>query len=257
MTQTTTAHTLTLAPPADTTAANDLLSARLSAGRDARSIRPISFELSPQRHAAGSAIIRWGHTHVLCSASLEPKLPSHAEQNGWVSAEYSLLPGSTHTRAQRERKSVSGRTAEIQRLIGRSLRGALDLDRLEGHALTVDCDVLQADGGTRCASITGAYVAVAIALARFGYLPPHFAAMSFGLSAGAVLSDLCYEEDSRVEVDCNVVWSEAGLIEVQGTAERGVFAPAQLMEMLTRAQEASGYIFERQREALAAAGVKA
>jgi ribonuclease PH len=244
------ALTIDLSPPAD------LLAARRAQGRDERSVRPISFELSPQRHAAGSVIIRWGHTHVLCSASLEAKLPPHAEQNGWVSAEYSLLPGSTHTRVQRERKAVSGRTAEIQRLIGRSLRGALDLDRLEGHALTVDCDVIQADGGTRCASITGAYVAVAIALARFGYTPPHFAAMSFGLSAGEVLSDLCYEEDSRVEVDCNVVWSEAGLIEVQGTAERGVFNPSQLMEMLTRAQDASAYIFERQREALNAAGVR-
>ncbi len=235
----------------------DLLAARLAEGREARSLRPISFELAPQRYAAGSVVVRWGHTHVLCAASLEARLPTHAERNGWVSAEYSLLPGSTHTRAQRERKSVSGRTAEIQRLIGRSLRGALDLDRLEGHSLTVDCDVLQADGGTRCASITGAYVAVAIALARFGYLPPHFADMSFGLAGGEVLSDLCYEEDSRVDVDCNVVWSEAGLIEVQGTAERGAFTPAQLMEMLTRAQDSSDQIFERQRQALRAAGVMA
>ncbi|MBM4292774.1 MAG: ribonuclease PH [Deltaproteobacteria bacterium] len=235
----------------------ELLAARRAEGRDARALRPLSFELAPQRYAAGSVVVRWGHTHVLCAATLEERLPPHAERNGWVSAEYALLPGSTHTRAARERKAVSGRTAEIQRLIGRSLRGALDLDRLEGHALTVDCDVLQADGGTRCASITGAYVAVAIALARFGYLPPHFAALSFGLLGGEVLSDLCYEEDSRVDVDCNVVWSEAGLIEVQGTAERGAFTSAQLMEMLSRAEGASGYIFERQRHALRAAGVGA
>lgn len=224
-------------------------------GRTLIELRPISFELSPQKFAAGSVIIKWGDTHVICSASLEEGTPSFAQQPGWVSAEYSLLPGSTHTRARRERKSVGGRTAEIQRLIARSLRGAIDLSQLQDHTLTLDCDVLQADGGTRCAAITGSYVAASIALARVGYRPPHFAAVSFGLMEGHVISDLCYEEDSQVDVDCNVVWCESGLIEVQGTAERGTFTPAQLAEMLTRAEALSAPLFAAQREALERAGL--
>lgn len=218
-------------------------------------LRPISVTLSPQKFAAGSVIIKWGDTHVLCSASLEEGVPSFTDKLGWVGAEYSLLPGSTHTRARRERKSVGGRTAEIQRLIARSLRGALDLDQLQEHTLTLDCDVIQADGGTRCAAITGSYIAASIALARFGYRPPHFAAVSFGIMEGHVLTDLCYEEDSQVDVDCNVVWCESGLIEVQGTAERGTFSASQLAEMLSRAEALSEQLFELQRQALAQAGV--
>ena len=225
-------------------------------GRALTELRPLSVSLSPQKFAAGSVIIKWGDTHVLCSASLEEGVPSFTDQLGWVSAEYSLLPGSTHTRARRERKSVGGRTAEIQRLIARSLRGALDLNQLQEHTLTLDCDVIQADGGTRCAAITGSYIAASIALHRLGYRPPHFAAVSFGLMEGHVITDLCYEEDSQVDVDCNVVWCESGLIEVQGTAERGTFSPSQLSEMLTRAEALSEQLFSFQREALRQAGLE-
>lgn len=220
-------------------------------GRTLEEIRPISFELGIQKHVAGSALIKWGDTHVICSATLEDRVPSYIEGGGWASAEYALLPGSTHSRVRRDRKGPSGRTAEIQRLIGRSIRGALDLSKLEGYTLTLDCDVLQADGGTRCASITGAYVAAAIALKSIGYHPKPFAAVSFGLVEGALMTDLCYEEDSRAEVDMNIVLSTEGLIEVQGTAERHPFSSSQLLEMVQRAEAATELIFKLQSEAVA------
>ena len=220
-------------------------------GRAHDQLRPISFELGIQKHVAGSALIKWGDTHVICSATLEERVPHHVETGGWASAEYALLPGSTHTRVRRDRKGPSGRTAEIQRLIGRSLRGAIDLAKLDGYSLTMDCDVLQADGGTRCASITGAYVAASIALRSVGYQPDPFAAISFGIVEGQILSDLCYHEDSQAEVDMNIVLSAKGLIEVQGTAERNPFSSAQLMEMLSRAEKASQHIFEIQHAAIA------
>ena len=207
-------------------------------GRLLDELRPISFELGIQKHVAGSALIKWGDTHVICSATLEERVPSFIEEGGWATAEYALLPGSTHSRVRRDRKGPSGRTAEIQRLIGRSLRGAIDLKALEGHTLTLDCDVLQADGGTRFASITGAYVAAAIALKSIGYEPAPFAAVSFGLVGGELMTDLCYEEDSRAEVDMNIVFAKEGLIEVQGTAERRPFSSSQLMEMVQRAEAA-------------------
>jgi ribonuclease PH len=219
-------------------------------GRLPTDLRPISFELGVQKHVAGSALIKWGDTHVLCAATLEDRVPPFVDEGGWVSAEYALLPGSTHSRVRRDRKGPSGRTAEIQRLIGRSLRGALDLKRLDGVSLTIDCDVIQADGGTRCASITGAYVAASIALKQLGYHPEPFAAVSFGLVNGELLTDLCYHEDSQAEVDMNIVLSTQGLIEVQGTAERKPFSSAQLMEMLQRAEAASQYIFEIQKNAI-------
>ena len=176
-------------------------------GRLEHDLRPISFELGVQKHVAGSALIKWGDTHVLCAASIEERVPSFVEEGGWISAEYSLLPGSTHSRVRRERKGPSGRTAEIQRLIGRSLRGAIDLMKLEGLSLAIDCDVIQADGGTRCAAITGAFVAASIALKPFNYQPSPFAAISFGLVDGQLLTDLCYHEDSQAEVDMNIVLS--------------------------------------------------
>lgn len=221
-----------------------------SDGRSLTSLREISFELGVQRYASGSALIKWGNTHVLCAATLEDSVPLFVSEGGWATAEYALLPGSTHSRARRERKGPSGRSAEIQRLIGRSVRGALDLTRFEGYSLTLDCDVLQADGGTRCAAITGAYVAATIALREIGYTPDPFAAVSFGILAGEVYTDLCYEEDSRAEVDMNIVMSTRGLIEVQGTAERAPFSPEQLSLMVSRAQEATTTIFELQRQAL-------
>ena len=219
-------------------------------GRSNKDLRPITFELGVQKHAAGSALIKWGDTHVLCAATVEDRVPPFVEEGGWVSAEYSLLPGSTHSRVRRDRKGPSGRTAEIQRLIGRSLRGALDLKQFEGISLAIDCDVIQADGGTRCASITGAYVAASIALRQFGYHPNPFAAVSFGLVDGELLTDLCYHEDSQAEVDMNIVLSATGLIEVQGTAERKPFAPWQLVEMVQRAEEVAHGIFECQQQAI-------
>ena len=221
------------------------------AGRPNQALRPLSIELNPQKHTAGSVIIRWGDTHVLCSASVEARTPHHVTEGGWLTAEYALLPGSTHTRARRERKSTSGRTAEIQRLIGRSLRGVIDLSKLEGHSLTIDCDVLQADGGTRCAAITGGYIAAAIACTRhFDYTPPPVAAVSFGLLEGHLLTDLNYDEDSTVDVDFNIVLCEEGLVEVQGAAERGVYSPTQLTQMVQGAVEVSAQLFALQRDAL-------
>ena len=221
-----------------------------SDGRALDELRTISFELNIQKHVAGSALIKWGDTHVLCAATLEEYVPSFIDEGGWASAEYALLPGSTHSRVRRERKGVKGRTAEIQRLIGRSLRAALDLNQLEGYTLTMDCDVIQADGGTRCAAITGSYVAAALALRQIGYQPDHFAAISFGILGGEVYTDLCYEEDSRAEVDMNIVLSSRGLIEVQGTAERHPFSSDQLSEMVHRASSAAKYIFSLQQHAL-------
>ena len=219
-------------------------------GRGLDELRPISFELNIQRYAAGSALIKWGHTHVLCAATLEDRVPSFVEEGGWASAEYSLLPGSTHSRVRRERKGPSGRTAEIQRLIGRSLRAGLDLAAMEGYTLTLDCDVIQADGGTRCAAITGSYVAASLALREIGYQPEPFAAVSFGLLGGEVHTDLCYEEDSRAEVDMNIILTPKGFVEVQGTAERALFSQDHLNEMLTRAQRAAAQIFSLQEAAL-------
>ena len=219
-------------------------------GRALNELRPISFELNIQKHVAGSALIKWGDTHVLCAATLEEYVPSFIESGGWASAEYALLPGSTHSRVRRERKGPSGRTAEIQRLIGRSLRAALDLEKLSGYTLTLDCDVIQADGGTRCAAITGSYVAASLALRQIGYQPDLFAAISFGILGGVVHTDLCYEEDSQAEVDMNIVLSSRGLIEVQGTAERHPFSPAQLTEMISRASQAAEHIFSLQQDAL-------
>ena len=219
-------------------------------GRALEELRPISFELNIQKHVAGSALIKWGDTHVLCAATLEEYVPSFVDEGGWASAEYALLPGSTHSRVRRERKGVKGRTAEIQRLIGRSIRAGLDLNKLEGHTLTLDCDVIQADGGTRCAAITGSYVAASLALRKIGYQPDHFAAISFGILGGNVHTDLCYEEDSQADVDMNIVLSSRGLIEVQGTAERNPFSSEQLAEMVSRASNAADYIFSLQQDAL-------
>ena len=219
-------------------------------GRALDELREISFELNVQKHASGSALIKWGDTHVLCAARLESGAPSFVEDGGWATAEYSLLSGSTHTRVRRERRGPSGRTAEIQRLIGRSLRGALDLQQLGDYTLTIDCDVIQADGGTRCAAITGAYVAAALALRELNYTPAPFAAVSFGVFGEHVYTDLCYEEDSRADVDMNIVLSPRGLIEVQGTAERHPFSSGQLIEMVSRAERAAEVLFAAQHQAL-------
>lgn len=206
-----------------------------------------SLEIIPhyQKHAEGSALIKLGDTWVICAASVEESVPSwmKGKGSGWLTAEYAMLPRSTHTRSKRD---PGGRGKEIQRLIGRSLRAAVDLKALGERTINVDCDVLCADGGTRVASITGAWIALAFAikklvaggkLANMSALAPPVAAVSVGVVNGEVVLDLPYVEDSKAEVDMNVVGDESGkLIEVQGTAEHGTFDRAQLNAMLDLAQ---------------------
>jgi ribonuclease PH len=213
-------------------------------GRSPEHLRPVRITLGVQKHPHGSALIEFGDTHVLCSVSVEERVPPFlvGKEQGWLTAEYGMLPGATHTRAAREtRGGVGGRTHEIQRLIGRSLRATLDLKAIGERTLWIDCDVLQADGGTRTASITGAFVALVIALdnlRRQGKLraPPlltSIAAVSVGMLGTRPILDLCYEEDSRCDVDMNVVMTGRGqFVEVQGTAERDPFSPEQLDGML-------------------------
>jgi ribonuclease PH len=205
-------------------------------GRRPDQLRPLEIIPHYQKHAEGSALIKLGDTWVLCAASVEAGVPGFLRDKGqgWLTAEYAMLPRSTHTRSRRD---PGGRGKEIQRLIGRSLRAAVDLAHLGERTIAVDCDVLQADGGTRVASITGAWVA--LALARDGALPdmralrPPVCAVSVGVVDGEVVLDLPYVEDSKAEVDMNVVGAEDGsLIEVQGTAEHGTFDRKQLDAML-------------------------
>src|SRR5688500_6325026 len=196
-------------------------------GRAATERRPVGFALGVQKWAEGSCRIRVGDTEVLCAATIADRVPPHlrGKGTGWVTAEYSMLPRATAERTDREsvKGKVGGRTHEIQRLIGRSLRGVVDLGKLGERTVTVDCDVLQADGGTRCASITGGYVALAAALMRAGLertLVGKVAAVSVGVVNGLTMLDLDYSEDSHAEVDMNVVGTDAGTyIEIQGTAE--------------------------------------
>src|SRR5207244_7317543 len=196
-------------------------------------------------HAEGSVLCTFGGTRVLCTATAEERVPSHVKGSGrgWVTAEYGMLPRSTHTRSDREaaKGKQSGRTQEIQRLIGRTLRAACDLQVMGERQVLIDCDVIQADGGTRTAAITGAYVALGIALKRMlreKALRAPVAAVSIGILSGQALLDLDYEEDFGAEVDMNVVGNAAGeLLEVQGTAEKRPFTPAQLGEMVSLAQK--------------------
>jgi len=207
----------------------------------------------------GSVLIETGNTRVLCAASAEEKVPPFLEGKGkgWVTAEYNMLPRSTHTRNSRERDGrVSGRTQEIQRLIGRSLRAVVDMDVLGPRTITLDCDVLQADGGTRTASITGAYVALHRAcslLMKRGVLSEHpvrtaVAAVSVGVVSGEIMLDLCYEEDSRADVDFNVVMTaEHDFIEVQGTGEGGVFSRSTMESLVNLAEQGISELLEIQK----------
>lgn len=215
-----------------------------SAGRNCNDLRPISFERNYTRYAEGSVLVSFGETRVLCNASVEERVPPfmRGEGRGWVTAEYSMLPRATHTRSMREaaKGKVSGRTQEIQRLIGRSLRAVTDLKALGEITVQIDCDVLQADGGTRTASITGAYVALHDALqglvdqGKLGQLPllDSVAAISVGIVDGTALLDLEYIEDSNAEVDMNYVITGRGeFVEVQGTAEEKPFTLSQMDDM--------------------------
>ncbi len=224
-------------------------------------LRTVALVPNFTEHAEGSVLCSFGRTRVLCTASAEERVPSHVKGSGrgWVTAEYGMLPRATHTRSDREaaKGKQSGRTQEIQRLIGRSLRAAVDLQVMGERQVLIDCDVLQADGGTRTAAITGAYVALGIALKRMQRekaLRAPVAAVSIGIIGGQPLLDLDYDEDSAAEVDLNVVGNAAGeLLEVQGTAERRPFTPAQLNAMVELAQKGLRELHQRQTAALAEA----
>ena len=206
-------------------------------------LRPVTLELDFVSQAEGSVLVSAGKTRVLCNASIDKDVPRwlKGQGKGWVTAEYALMPRSTNTRVDRERKGASGRTQEIQRLVGRSLRACTDLVALGERQIIVDCDVIEADGGTRTASITGGFVALALAISRLKatekidrqILTGWLAAISVGVVDGTPLLDLCYEEDSRAGTDMNVVAFDDGrLVEVQGTAEHGAYTRAELDLML-------------------------
>jgi len=226
-------------------------------------MRKVSFERGVARYAEGSCLVRFGETHVLCAATLEDKPPPwlRGQGRGWVTAEYAMLPRATSTRTRRESVSgkVSGRTQEIQRLIGRSLRAVVDLPKLGERQITIDCDVLQADGGTRTASITGAFLALRECLAWMAQrsilkdipLKDHVAAVSCGVYQGETVLDLDYAEDSSAETDANfVITGSGGLVEVQGSAEGAPFSEAQLLGMLGLARKGVGELVKLQKTAL-------
>ncbi|WP_123590993.1 ribonuclease PH [Salinisphaera orenii] len=231
-------------------------------GRAPDELRSLHFERQFTKHAAGSVLVSFGDTRVLCTASVEERVPPwlRGADQGWLTAEYGMLPGATHTRGAREaaRGKQSGRTVEIQRLIGRSLRAVMDMHALAGRTVTIDCDVLQADGGTRTAAITGGYVALADAmdtLVQRGKLkssPMHgqIAAVSVGIYDGTPVLDLDYAEDSQAETDMNVVMNEAGgFVEIQGTAEGHAFQREELDALLGHAEKGIGELLAAQRGA--------
>jgi ribonuclease PH len=230
-------------------------------GRRLDELRPVKLILDYVEYPEGSALIELGRTRVLCNASIQEGVLAWmtGKGGGWLTAEYALLPRATHTRTPRETMGLGGRTQEIRRLVGRSLRAAVALDLLGERTLVIDCDVLQADGGTRTAAVTGGYVALALALRRLaerGVAPqealrPPVAAVSVGVVAGEARLDLCYVEDRDAEVDLNIVMAADGqLIEVQGTAEGGPFSRETLNQMLDLAAQGIASLVRCQREAL-------
>ena len=237
---------------------SSIAAARRSDGRALNQLRPVKIVPDYLKFAEGSVLIRVGDTRVICAATIEDRVPGwmRGKGGGWVTAEYSMLPRAGTERSQREASTgrIGGRTHEIQRLIGRSLRACLDLARLGERTITLDCDVVQADGGTRTASITGAYVALARALNRFGMshlLVGQVAAVSVGISGGETLLDLIYAEDSTAEVDFNVVMIDNDrFIEVQGTGEQRSFSREQMDQMLDLAAGGIRQLFEIQHSAI-------
>jgi ribonuclease PH len=232
-------------------------------GRSERDLRPVEITTGINMYAEGSALIKIGHTQVICTASQEDRVPPFLRDTnqGWITSEYGMLPRATDQRTQREatRGRASGRTQEIQRLIGRSLRAVSDLKALGSRTLWIDCDVIQADGGTRTASITGAFVALTLALGAMkkkGILsaPPlrgMVAATSAGILGGVPCLDLSYAEDSQADVDMNVVRTDGGrYVEVQGTGEKTPFSPEEMQAMLGLAVHGTNLLFEKQRAAL-------
>ena len=235
-------------------------------GRQPNQLRPLTFQNHFAPHATGSTLIEWGLTRVICGATIEESVPRWMkEQNvrgGWITAEYSMLPYSTHSRKQRDisKGKIDGRSQEIQRLIGRSLRAALDLERLGSRTLWVDCDVLQADGGTRTASITGAYVALSLAVRKLledgrlteSPLLQPVAAVSMGIVHGQPLLDLCYTEDVSASVDLNLVMTGAGeFVELQGTGEESTFSETELTQLLDLGRQGIHQLVQAQQAALA------
>jgi len=234
------------------------------ANRAAMALRPVRFTRRYTRHAEGSVLVEMGETRVLCTASVEEKVPAFlkGKGQGWVTAEYGMLPRATHTRGQREAASgkQSGRTQEIQRLIGRSLRTVTDLVALGERQVSIDCDVLQADGGTRCASITGSMVALADAVAwlrekkllAVDPLRDFVAAVSVGIVGGEPVLDLDYAEDSSCDTDMNVVMTgRGGIVEIQGTAEREPFSRDEMDRLMALAASGISQLVDLQRKALA------
>jgi ribonuclease PH len=234
--------------------------------REPDQLRPIAIERGFTRHAEGSVLIAFGDTRVICTASVEEGVPGFLKGRGqgWVTAEYGMLPRSTHTRTDREaaRGKQSGRTQEIQRLIGRSLRTVIDLEALGERTVKLDCDVIQADGGTRTASVTGAFVALHDAVAKLqergaiadSPIRDFVAAVSVGLYEGVPILDLDYAEDSRCDTDMNVVMTgSGGFIEVQGTAEGAPFSAAQMQALIALAQQGIAQLIAKQKAALGVA----
>lgn len=234
-------------------------------GRSPDQLRPIRFQNGIAPNASGSTLIEWGNTRVICAVMIEESVPRWMKEQGvtggWLTAEYSMLPYCTEQRKQRDstRGKVDGRTQEIQRLIGRSMRAAVDLEKLGQRTIWIDCDVLQADGGTRTASITGAYVALSLAIKKLmtaGKLAENpvqhgVAAVSVGICAGKGLLDLCYTEDAAAAVDFNLVMNSAGeFIEVQGSGEEATFTEAQLAELLKLGKQGIRELLVKQQAAL-------
>ena len=235
--------------------------------RKVHELRPVTITPHSNRYAEGSALIELGNTKVLCNASVENHLPKwlQNQNRGWVTAEYSMIPRSTHERIRRDKINTSGRTQEISRLIARSLRSCIDTYKLKDIQITVDCDVLQADGGTRTAAITGGFVALAQAIHHLllrkqihqNPLKNQVAAISVGLLESHPMLDLCYQEDNLAETDCNfVVNNQMGLVEIQGTAEENFFTRDQLSKMLDLAIQGCQTLHQIQKEALEPLGIK-
>jgi ribonuclease PH len=233
-------------------------------GRAPDSLRDISFQTGFAHHAEGSCLIRMGGTEVLCAASVEGRVPGflRGKGEGWVTAEYGMLPRATHSRGDREaaRGKQSGRTQEIQRLVGRSLRAIVNRRAMGEMTITLDCDVLNADGGTRCAAITGAWVALSLAINKLvenrviaaSPILGQVAAVSCGLVDGQAVLDLDYAEDSSADADANFVLTEGGIVEIQATAEKSPFNDAQFAALLLLARQGTARLYDLQRAALAA-----
>jgi ribonuclease PH len=238
-------------------------------GRAANVLRNVEFVVGFNRHAEGSCLVKFGDTHVICTASLDEKVPPFLKNSGkgWVTAEYGMLPRATHTRGDREaaKGKQSGRTQEIQRLIGRALRAVTDLKAFGERQIKIDCDVIQADGGTRTAAITGSYIALhecfrlmkEMGAIKTIPLLDQVAAISCGLYEGEAVLDLDYPEDSNAEADANfVLTNQGGMVEVQATAEKRAFTDTQFAELLNLARHGTTQLFEMQRVALAAVAKK-